>query len=825
MILFIAPHRIAIPSELLEVYYRMEHRVVTPPLESHAEVSDRNRQLVASISANLASLGYRLSDSTVNTLLGAPEAEIVNFYQTYFPVIRDEIGLNYKNANLFYPGFPEQVAELDRAQIFLDQLVYGLSGFKVQPTAEHSNDSPEYALKTKQMQEEMPFLYPQNAKALHLIQSSTPYRLIEAFRACLQSVKPFTNSQREYVEEMTDLLYKNHVDITKILSDIENQMPCRENKAIFAAVTAHKYPSLSRDLMTDSKDVLRTAAVLSCMRKEYTTQTLAQAAALPKSVHFTVSRKDRRFLLNALDDQIKRGGISRITGDIWAQKELWKRFFKETHEREYSAQFQYADQLHTSVANNLTPHDRFAAKVEKAIAEQDVSAALNALHWRPGELFRRADKLIRIAESQGQDKVSQVFALLQHKAAEAGISTVVSLNHALQSRTQDETDRNVSYVFEGARKTVTLPEKKWRKAFNPETLKQLAQFQEKVLSPEGLAPRFAGKNLGKMYISPEMQYYTVPLSTRELSEGIEAFGHGSAINAISEHAIKRLFVQWTNLPRDGREDGRLDIDLSARVIFKDHITNIDWNRDYHLDICDSAGQPAVIYSGDVQDGGPSDGPGAAEYIDINVPALKENGAKYIIASVNSYTMQGYDKQPNTYFGWMDRDKQDIGKAFEPQSVQQRFKLTSKSTMENALVYDLEHDRIIWIDEPSMGRVMTESTQEADFIIQNTLGNVMTVEDLAKANALANEGQTEDLDEAEIALMTRQEYLSLSEEQQKKLEEKHVKIIFPSNLLALTTLLLADGARSLEREYEHLHTAIQGHDVEHSKRHEHDDLVR
>ena len=818
-------NHITIPTELLKTYYQMEHRVITPPNNSDANITVRNQQLVAGMAANFASLGYRLDEHTVNSLLTNSEAEILSFYQTYLPIIQDEIGIRFNHANLFYPGFPEQVAELDRAQIILDQIIYGLSGFHIQPAAEHQNDSPEYQLQKERAQKEMPFLYPKDPKSFRLIQSASPQQLIDTFNTCLQSIKPFTNSQRQFIEQMIDLFAKNHVDLSKVLPTArENLIPCRENKAVFTAITVHSYPEVAAQFITDTKDVLRTAAVLSNMRKEFTAQTLAQAATLPKDVHFNLNRKDRRFFLQMLESQATQKGSKTIIADMWTSKELWKRFFKETHEREYSKQFPSVDQLHTMVANNMTPHERFSSQLEKAISENNRDRALSLLSQRPGELFRRADKLIRIAETQGSQQVSAVIDTLDKVTKQAGISTVVSVSNLLQGRDKDETNRYVSYMYNGARQTITLTEDKWRKALNPDTMKQLQAFADKSLSPEGLAPRFTGKELGKMYISPEMQYYTVPMSTRELSEGIETFGHGSAIDAKSSHDIKRLFVQWTNLPTH-EHDSRLDIDLSARVIFDDHITNIGWNADYYEQIMDNNGKPAIVYSGDVQNGGPSSGPGAAEYIDINVPVLKENGAKYIIASVNSYTMQGYDKQPNTYFGWMDRDKQDMGKAFEPQSVQQRFKLTSKSTMENALVYDLAHDRIVWIDEPSIGRVMTERTQEADQIIQNTLSKVMTVEDLAKANAIANEGQTEDLDEAEIVLITRQEYNELSDEQRKRMEEKEVKIIFPSNLLALTTLLLADGVQKLEREHDRLHVAIPGHDMKHHVQHERDELTR
>lgn len=810
-----------VPDELLKTYHYITHKAFLPPVISkQAENIAANTPLVASLVANFASLGYRLDTDITNVLLASTKANIIKFYQTYMPIVQEEIGTRFKDANVFYPGFPEQVPDLDRAQIMLDQFIYGLSGFEVQPGIEHSNEKPDYKIKREQIQEEMPFLRSQNANQLHLIQSADKDDLSKTFNECLLSLKPFTNAQRLFIEQIAQMLHQQNISIQSCLNQpLDMILPCRENKAIFAAITAHTEPEVAKAVLKDPKDILRTASVMNCMRGEHTAQTLAQAATLQKGVRFNVSRADRRFLLNALEEQAKgRFDGNKLAGEMWAQKELWKKFFKDTHQREYSKQFPIINKAHTIVANNITPQ-RFSSMLEKAIADKDLDKALSLAETRPGELFRRADKLLRIAEEQGQAQVTKVISTLENQAQKAGISTVVSLSNVLGKRTQDENSRYVSYMYDGINKTVNLSDSKLRKAFKAETLEKLNEFKDKTLSPQGLAPRFAGKDLGKMYISPEMQYYTVPMSTRELSEGIETFGHGSAIDAKSDHDVKRLFVQWTNIARPNAHDERIDIDLSARIIYPDRATHVSWNSNYAHKI---KGQTAIVYSGDIQNGGPSNGPGAAEYIDINVPLLKEEGAKYIIASVNSYCMQGYDKQPNTYFGWMDRDVDDMGKKFEPQTVQQRFKLTSKATMENAIVYDLAHDRIVWIDEPIKGRVMTDRTKEADMIIQDTLEKVFTIENLARANAIANEGETNDIDEADIALMTKQEYEQLSEEQREKLKEKQVKIIFPSNILALTALLLANKVLD-KQQTQQMQVNIQGHDkIEtHHERHRED----
>lgn len=70
----------------------------------------------------------------------------------------------------------------------------------------------------------------------------------------------------------------------------------------------------------------------------------------------------------------------------------------------------------------------------------------------------------------------------------------------------------------------------------------------------------------------------------------------------------------------------------------------------------------------VQDGGPCNGDGRAEFIDMDIEKLKARGIAYAIPQVNSYTGQKFSEQPHTCFGVMKRTDDDMGETFEPATV-------------------------------------------------------------------------------------------------------------------------------------------------------------
>jgi ABC-type glutathione transport system ATPase component len=75
------------------------------------------------------------------------------------------------------------------------------------------------------------------------------------------------------------------------------------------------------------------------------------------------------------------------------------------------------------------------------------------------------------------------------------------------------------------------------------------------------------------------------------------------------------------------------------------------------------------HSGDIVDA-PN---GASEFIDVNLEKLRQNGVRYIVMTINSYTHQPFCDLPECFAGWMSRQNANSGEIFEPKTVADRMK--------------------------------------------------------------------------------------------------------------------------------------------------------
>jgi hypothetical protein len=89
--------------------------------------------------------------------------------------------------------------------------------------------------------------------------------------------------------------------------------------------------------------------------------------------------------------------------------------------------------------------------------------------------------------------------------------------------------------------------------------------------------------------------------------------------------------------------------------------------------------------------------GASEFIDLDVERLGKLNARFIVASINSYTSQSFCDLPECFAGWMARDAAGSGEIFEPSTVIDKIDIASESTICLPVIFDLQERQIIWAD--------------------------------------------------------------------------------------------------------------------------------
>lgn len=185
--------------------------------------------------------------------------------------------------------------------------------------------------------------------------------------------------------------------------------------------------------------------------------------------------------------------------------------------------------------------------------------------------------------------------------------------------------------------------------------------------------------LGRCYLDPELADYLVPFSQRSASKSLRTLVRGSRL-PLPEGKVLRFFLWWRN------GSARTDIDLAAALYdgaFK-YVDVVSYSNLKNFGGC---------HSGDIVDA-PH---GAAEFIDLDVERTTAHGVRYVVMSINSYTMQPYCDLPECFAGWMARQQAGSGEIFEPRTVQDKVDVASNTQVCLPAVFDLVERRVIWAD--------------------------------------------------------------------------------------------------------------------------------
>jgi len=156
----------------------------------------------------------------------------------------------------------------------------------------------------------------------------------------------------------------------------------------------------------------------------------------------------------------------------------------------------------------------------------------------------------------------------------------------------------------------------------------------------------------------------------------------------------RLFMQWGK----GLPAQHLDMDLSCQIAYENKMERCSYSN--------------LITTGCKHSGDIIHIPnkiGTAEYIELNLDALKKANAKFVSFTCNAYSNGSIT--PNLVIGWMNSKypmhiSNATGVAYDPSCVQHQVKVTKSAT--KGLVFgilDVEYNYIIWLEMPFAGQVV------------------------------------------------------------------------------------------------------------------------
>lgn len=319
--------------------------------------------------------------------------------------------------------------------------------------------------------------------------------------------------------------------------------------------------------------------------------------------------------------------------------------------------------------------------LDKARLENDADATLLLLKQRPG-LFARC--LFATMLRFGAKETMKAFDEIADKLP---ARLLLSLGNAAEPYFNPSEIRIARPITGGIKR---IPVNKLLNIYDEESLSEMRKITDDAYRAS-MTRRFAAVHTDSktMYIDPML--YNIPVSVGDRAVTVQ--DTSCALTGTRFHIQGndvRLFLQWGK----GLHAQDLDMDLSCKIAFENG------------EVKDCAFYNLVTigakHSGDIRS--IPEMTGTAEYIELNIPQLAENHAKYVTFTCNAYSCGSLS--PNLVVGWMDSAfpmeiSEETGVAYDPSCVQHMVRV-SEANQSKALVFgilDVESRDIIWLEMP------------------------------------------------------------------------------------------------------------------------------
>lgn len=668
-----------------------------------AAVGEKNKQIVATMNKNIEVFGYTMSEALFDKLVHMKAKNREVMYNTLVNGLKEITGAD-RVYNPMYPNFPESVMEKDDFELYFNAIVHYWSFGTLLPYEEKKERVPLF-----------------NVAKVKVLEAGSFDDLNDIFNNLCASKTSLSKSD---VEDMIFIL--NSAKVT-----LPDEIPFKENAAcvcrllVDTGVDTDGY--LCRKYIKTATDVLRLVAAMS-----------DGDVSLAENTKFrNLKRGERRIIMNLL------AGCGNAAEDMSRYAGRWIRVGEKLHPGEFAKNERYTKAVQAfGVIRNDGKIKSFAGRVDAAVASGDVNTVVSLLKKRPGEFARRIDFLLRTFDKDADRKA--VIMSFASVAKDVSSTVLLQVREHFINKLDGSDDMRVffpkgnlarSYYVKN-NKTKTIPE---------DVMKMVIAVCESTLVNIYGNREF----LGKVYIDEALKNYTVPFSLRSAGKTMTAVSRGSRIAIDDSAKIIRPFIWWTNT-----KDNIIDVDLSVAV-FADN-----WDCLEHVSYTNlKSSRFGICHSGDITNGGPVDGEGVAEFIDLDIEKALSAGARYAAFNVYNFSDENFSKMEHAAFGFMTRNDMKSGEIFEPSTVKQRMDLASATTTCIPVIFDLRERVLIWCDmaltadhvRAGYGGINVESNLPSVVVTCKAMVDVKkpNLYDLFTFNAKARGVITDNPDEADI----------------------------------------------------------------------------
>lgn len=664
---------------------------------------EKNKQIVATMNKNIEVFGYTMSEALFDKLvhMKAKSREVV--YDILVNGLKEITGAD-KVYNPMYPNFPESVMKKDDFELYFNAIVHYWSFGTLLPYEEKEERAPLF-----------------NTAKVKVLEAGSFNDLNDIFNNLCASK---TSLSKNDVDDMIFIL--NSVKVT-----LPDEIPFKENAAcvcrLLVDTGVDTDGSLCKKYVKTATDILRLITAMS-----------DGDVSLAENTKFrNLKRSERRIIMNLL------AGCGNAAEDMNRYAGRWIRVGEKLHPGEFAKNERYTKVVQAfGVIRNDGKIQSFAGKVDAAVASGDVNAVVSLLKKRPGEFARRIDFLLRTFDKDADRKtVIMGFASV---AKDVSSTVLLQVREHFINKLNGNDDMRVFFPKGNLARSYYVKNNK------TETISEDAMKMVIAVCESALVNIYGNREfLGKVYIDEALKNYTVPFSLRSAGKTMTAVSRGSRIAIDDSAKIIRPFIWWTNT-----KDNIIDVDLSIAV-FAD-----DWNCLEHVSYSNlKSSRFGICHSGDITNGGPVDGEGVAEFIDLDIEKALSAGARYAVFNVYNFSNENFSKMEHAAFGFMTRNDMKIGEIFEPSTVKQRMDLASATTTCIPVIFDLKERVFVWCDmaltadhvRAGYGGINVESNLPSVVVTCKAIVDVKkpNLYDLFTFNATARGVITDNPDEADI----------------------------------------------------------------------------
>lgn len=664
---------------------------------------EKNKQIVATMNKNIEVFGYTMSEALFDKLvhMKAKSREVV--YDILVNGLKELTGAD-KVYNPMYLNFPESVMEKGDFELYFNAIVHYWSFGTLLPYEEKEERVPLF-----------------NTAKVKVLEAGSFDDLNDIFNNLCASKTSLSKSD---VNDMIFIL--NSAKVT-----LPDEMPFKENAAcvcrLLVDTGVDTDGSLCKKYVKTATDVLRLVTAMS-----------DGDVSLAENTKFrNLKRSERRIIMNLL------AGCGNAAEDMNRYAGRWIRVGEKLHPGEFAKNERYTKVVQAfGIIRNDGKIQSFGGKVDAAIASGDVTTVVSLLKKRPGEFARRIDFLLRTFDKDADRKtVIMGFASV---AKDVSSTVLLQVREHFINKLNGNDDMRVFFPKGNLARSYYVKNNK------TETVSEDAMKMVIAVCESALVNIYGNREfLGKVYIDEALKNYTVPFSLRSASKTMTAVSRGSRIAIDDSAKIIRPFIWWTNT-----KDNIIDVDLSIAV-FAD-----DWNCLEHVSYSNlKSSRFGICHSGDITNGGPVDGEGVAEFIDLDIEKALSAGARYAVFNVYNFSNENFSKMEHAAFGFMTRNDMKIGEIFEPSTVKQRMDLASATTTCIPVIFDLKERVFVWCDmaltadhvRAGYGGINVESNLPSVVVTCKAMVDIKkpNLYDLFTLNAKARGIITDNPDEADI----------------------------------------------------------------------------